>query len=222
MQNEKRSWDDVLGTSYKLETPDGHVAGLLPFFVENRVDRVLDLGCGLGRHFRHYGSHGFRIVGLDISEKAVRAARLTSPGKGCLTRADMSRLPFKDGSFDLIIIWRVVHLAKMTAIADTIKEIKRVLKKDGFLYASLRSVNNTLYSIGKNEGTEIEKNTFSMGPGSLSGLTYHFFSEAEALGLLGDGMEVLQFYETELEHTEYTSGYRDLKNMFYVFLGRNK
>ena len=218
----KKSWDDVLGTSYKLETPDSHVCDLMPFFADNNVERVLDLGCGLGRHFRHYGSHGFKVAGIDISEKAVRIARLASPGKGCLTRADMARLPFKSGSFGLVISWRVVHLAKMSLIVDTISEVKRVLKKDGFFYGSLRSASNTLFSIGKKEGQEIEKNTFLMGEGSLSGLTYHFFTEDEALGLLGDGMEMLQFYEAELQHTEYTSGYPDLKNSFYVFLGRKK
>lgn len=216
----EKTWDDVIGKSYKLETPDSHVTDLMPFFEQSGVDRILDLGCGLGRHFRLYGSYGFRVVGIDISKKAVEAARRASPRKGCLIRADMAKLPFKEESFGLVISWRVVHLARMQAVVDTISEVKRVTKKGGYMYASLRSVNNTLYSIGKAGGKEIEKNTFVMGEGALEGLTYHFFTRDEALELLGGGMEIVQFYETELEHTEYTAGYPGLKNMFYVFLGR--
>jgi SAM-dependent methyltransferase len=215
-----KTWDDVLGCGYKLETPDSHVTELVPFFKAAGVDRVLDLGCGLGRHFRHLGTHGFRIVGIDISKKAVKSAQLASPRKGCLLRADMACLPFKTNAFDVVISWRVVHLARRGAILQTISEIKRILKPGGFFYCSLRSTANTLYEIGRQTGTEIEPNTFMMGGGSLEGLIYHFFSAEEARQLLSEGMETLQFYETELEHTEYTVGYENLRNMFHVFLGR--
>jgi len=222
MPADEKTWEDVLGQGYKLSTPDSHVAQLMPYFEHSGVDRVLDLGCGLGRHFKLYGSYGFRIVGIDLSQKAVRSARAASPRKGCLLRADMSRLPFKAGSFDLVISWRVVHLARLRVVHDTIAEVKRVLKPGGFLYCSLRSTNNTLYHIGKETGAEVEPNTFVMGDSALKGLTYHFFDGDEAIGLLGGGMEVIQFYETELEHTEYTAVYPGLRNMFHVFLGRKK
>ena len=220
MSADGKTWDDVLGCGYRLETPDSHVTELVPFFQSSGVDRVLDLGCGLGRHFRHIGSHGFRIVGIDISKKAVTSARLASPKKGCLLRADMARLPFKANAFDLVIAWRVVHLARREAVVNTISEVKRILKPGGFFYCSLRSTANTLYQVGRRTGTEIEPGTFIMGGESLAGLIYHFFTAEEARELLSGGMETLQFYETELEHTEYTAGYEDLKNMFHVFLGR--
>src|SRR5207302_1197576 len=41
--------------------------------------RVLDVGCGPGRHAHALGRRGFEVVGVDISERFVALARAGAP-----------------------------------------------------------------------------------------------------------------------------------------------
>ncbi len=60
--------------------------------------RVLDVGCGPGRHSRALTGMGMEVVGMDISLPFLHAA-----GPGRWVRADARRLPFGRGSFDAAI-----------------------------------------------------------------------------------------------------------------------
>jgi len=60
-------------------------------------DRVLDVGCGPGRHLHALQTRGMDAVGVDI---AARFARLAGPRA---IRGDARRLPLPDGSFDAAI-----------------------------------------------------------------------------------------------------------------------
>jgi SAM-dependent methyltransferase len=61
-------------------------------------DRVLDVGCGPGRHSRAFAEHGIDVVGLDVSLPFLRAA-----GSGRWVRADARALPFVGASFDAAV-----------------------------------------------------------------------------------------------------------------------
>jgi len=66
-----------------------------------RIDRVLDLACGAGRHTRVLRERWW-TVGLDLSMSLLRVARRES-SDGPYVRADMRELPFAGGSFDLVV-----------------------------------------------------------------------------------------------------------------------
>jgi SAM-dependent methyltransferase len=60
--------------------------------------RVLDVGCGPGRHCHALRRHGVETVGLDVSSAFLAAA-----GEGSWVRGDARRLPFGKGAFDAAI-----------------------------------------------------------------------------------------------------------------------
>ena len=66
-----------------------------------KIDLVLDLACGAGRHTRVLRERWW-TVGLDLSMSLLRIARKESP-EGPYVRADMRELPFADESFDLVV-----------------------------------------------------------------------------------------------------------------------
>lgn len=65
-------------------------------------ERVLDVGCGPGRHAHALGRRGIEVVGVDISERFVEVARRDAPDGVTFVRADARALPY-DGEFDAVI-----------------------------------------------------------------------------------------------------------------------
>jgi SAM-dependent methyltransferase len=77
-----------------IELVAAHVAG-------RRIDSVLDLACGGGRHSRLLCDRWW-TVGLDLSWALLKVARRESPDAPYV-RADMRELPFAAESFDLAV-----------------------------------------------------------------------------------------------------------------------
>ena len=101
------------------------------------TDRVLDAGCGVGgTSFFLARNLGCQVHGISISQKQIdRAQRLRkSLGLEALTefsRADFTRTPFPDASFDVVIgLESVVHAP---CKKDFLREAYRVLKPGGRL-----------------------------------------------------------------------------------------
>jgi SAM-dependent methyltransferase len=63
--------------------------------------RVLDVGCGAGRHARAFTGLSAVCFGLDLSDTLLRLARQVTTAP--LIRADMRHLPVRPGSMDLTV-----------------------------------------------------------------------------------------------------------------------
>jgi SAM-dependent methyltransferase len=64
--------------------------------------RVLDVGCGPGRHAHSLARLGVEVVGIDISERFVELARRYATPGATFVRGDARALGF-DGEFDAVI-----------------------------------------------------------------------------------------------------------------------
>jgi SAM-dependent methyltransferase len=64
--------------------------------------RVLDVGCGPGRHSIELARRGIAAHGVDISQRFVELARVAAPELATFERLDARALPF-DGEFDAVI-----------------------------------------------------------------------------------------------------------------------
>ena len=110
-------------------------------------ERILDLGCGEGRHtWVACKETNCQIIGLDLDKTSLDKGRLVlwkldeqgeTRGEWLLTRGSILKLPFKDGTFDKIICSEV--LEHVPDDRQGIKEIVRVLKDDGLLAVSVPS-----------------------------------------------------------------------------------
>jgi SAM-dependent methyltransferase len=108
-------------------------------------ERLLDLGCGEGRHaINSYLQGDVEVFGVDLSERDLRTATerfapYAQPGNPqkffALQLADGARLPFADHSFDKVICSEVLeHIHDYQSI---LREIQRVLKPGGQLAVSV-------------------------------------------------------------------------------------
>ena len=111
-------------------------------------DRVLDVGAGFGRHAFEVARRGGRVVALDHAQDEVDRTRATigamiddgeiTPDRfvGVL-RGDATRLPFADGSFDVVITSEV--LEHIQDDVGAIGEMVRVLRPGGSFAATVPS-----------------------------------------------------------------------------------
>lgn len=110
--------------------------------------RVLDLGCGRGRHLHalYWDETPIEVVGLDLSHGEVKAAwdgffDLPPPQPDSDKRAanvlagDAAKLPFPDASFDRVVCCEVLeHVDDPDAV---LAEIERILKPGGLFATSV-------------------------------------------------------------------------------------
>ncbi len=108
--------------------------------------RVLDAGCGNGRHlYEAFKQPGVKVVGLDMKSEDVTKARnmmrlmekVGEGGEGVwgVFTGDITSLPFSDRSFDVVICSEV--LEHIPDEAKAIQEITRVLKPGEILAVSV-------------------------------------------------------------------------------------
>jgi ubiquinone/menaquinone biosynthesis C-methylase UbiE len=88
--------------------------------------RVLDVGCGTGR-FAAALSDRAKVWGVDQSPQMLEVARARAPGVR-FKQASVDALPFKDGWFERVTMWLVVHLLDRPR---AYREIRRVLGPGG-------------------------------------------------------------------------------------------
>jgi SAM-dependent methyltransferase len=97
-----------------------------------RGRRLVEVGCGIGTDLVRFARGGAHVVGVDLSETAVKLARAnldTHEVPGALVLGDGARLPFSDDSIDVCYAHGVLqYSADPRAI---VTEAQRVLKPGG-------------------------------------------------------------------------------------------
>lgn len=96
--------------------------------------RVLDVGCGTGRHAVALRKLGYQVTGLDLSETLLAHARRLAPDSEIDWRhGDMRDMPFPAGCFDAVVNWFTTfgYFATDEENARVLGEIARVLKPGG-------------------------------------------------------------------------------------------
>jgi SAM-dependent methyltransferase len=105
-------------------------------------ERVLDLGCGAGRHAFECYRRGARVVALDLNAGDLagvaamftamdEAGESTQAGTAVAVRGNAHHLPFPDGAFDFVIASEILeHIPDDNA---AIAEAVRVLRPGGRL-----------------------------------------------------------------------------------------
>jgi len=101
----------------------------------SRESRVLDFGCGWGRHYRIFLRELMpaRYVGIDIDPECVAICRQTIPTGNFEQSAVEPPLRFADGSFDIVYAYSVFSHLSETVHLRGVEEFARILRPGGML-----------------------------------------------------------------------------------------
>ncbi len=199
MSPSKNPWDKVFKEHGAFfEEPHEDMVHIVQLLVGKRARRVLDLGCGSGRHIVYLARNRFSVYGLDSSPEGIKRTRawLRKEGlKADVRLQSMTKpLPFKDSFFDAVISVQVIHHATLAEIRKVVKEIARVIKKDGVVYVTVPKLKNQAEAF-----QEIEPGSFVPLDGLEKGLPHHFFTPAELRELFKD-FEITDIHLDSGEH----------------------
>lgn len=178
-QEWERRWRDESARGAWRE-PEPAVAGIAPTLARRGFRRVLDVGCGVGRHALLFAGKGFDVAAVDASRNGVdelgriaRARRVHVDA--CF--ADFTMLPFGDETFDYVVAWNVLYHGDGEDARAAFAECRRVLRAGGLFHVTMLSTRNVGFGCGR----EIRPDTFVVDDPASEKHHPHFYVDAAAL-----------------------------------------
>ena len=155
----------------------------------NNVRRILELGAGHGRDTTFFASNGIEVEALDYSIVVQILDKITKEKRLPITPRifDVRRaLPFPDSYFDAVYSHMLLNMRfSLDELHFIFSEMRRVLKRKGFNFFSVRNYNDKSYG----EGVQIDKGIYD-----INGFQVRFFTEKEIQDLM-KGFELLWIRE---------------------------
>jgi malonyl-CoA O-methyltransferase len=195
-----------------IEEGDGRLLTILEFFGDLNNKKVIDIGCGKGRYLRVLDSKfsNAELYGVDISEEML----LHCPEKAITQSGTLLNIGYPDEYFDFV--YCVEALEHALRIEPAVKEITRILKKEGKIIVIDKNVNKLgkkkleswenwfepekLLNILKENNIEIDFKPITYDNHSKpDGLFYAWFGKKLSLLLL-----LLKFYNWGIEQSEFS------------------
>ncbi len=142
--------------------------------------KVLDLGCGNGRHVWLASKEGFSAYGIDLSDYAINLAK-DWMARDHMPYADLrsgniaDTLPYEDNFFDIIVSYGALDHMILVDATSALAEAKRVLKPGGIIFLKLES--NTSFTFDAER--QFAKNEIILEKAVEKGMVQHFFDKKE-------------------------------------------
>jgi SAM-dependent methyltransferase len=125
---------------------------LIDIYNTSRPARLLDLGCGIGRHVVFAHEMGLEAYGIDLAAEALEVARQWARQKGLprpeerIRQGDIRQLPWADKFFDFVISHGVLDSMHFPIAQQAVAEVHRCLVDGGFFYCDLISGDDSCHS----------------------------------------------------------------------------
>ena len=179
----------------------------IPFHKRKNI-KILEVGSGGGGNIWMISKEGFKTFGIDISDVSVRLLEKSLSKrklKAKISIGDMTKLKFKDNTFDCIIdIFSSCSLNRKESFLFY-KELGRVLKTKGKFFSYFPSKKSTMFKF-KNKTLKDKDTIISIknkkAAFKLDNIPMRFLNKSEYIKILS-GYNLKTYYSEELIKTYF-------------------
>ena len=154
----------------------------LKLFQENKINKIIELGAGLGRDTIFFAKNSIKITALDYSSSGIKVIKEKAEKQNLTNFISTKifdvreKLPFKDNSIDACFSHMLYCMALTTIeLVKLNNEICRILKPGGINIYTVRHTGDGDYKRGIHRGEDLYEN---------DGFVVHFFSKDKVKTLL--------------------------------------
>lgn len=217
---EESNWDVYWGSDKNFrywQKPSEDIMKFMKQCDYRKQRKVLDLGCGIGRHAIAFAKSGFDVTALDHSKKAIEKLKESSMkyGLGIKTVVgNYSQELFNENYFDIILSYNVIYHGSYEEFSDAIELCWRYLKSSGTLFFTCPSRQDGKYGNGEEVAPNTYKSMNSVHPGDI-----HYFSDEDDLIELTKKFKILLMEKNE--HYWDNEGKKQFSSYWKVILEKN-
>jgi len=128
---DKLEYDEIFWNKYADENESRNNEGFTKFLTDLasalHCTSVLEIGCGTGIDLRKFDD-SFEIHGVDLNEHALELAKKNIP-KGKFYKESITKLPFEDGSIDLVFTHKLLNYLDDNTLDEGVNEMFRIARK---------------------------------------------------------------------------------------------
>lgn len=95
-----------------------------------KTDKVLEIGCATGYGLLDISKKTNKVYGIDLTPEMVKKSKKRNK-TAIVSEGNATKLKFKNNSFNKVYISNVLEILSEKEKVKALKEIKRVLKKNG-------------------------------------------------------------------------------------------
>lgn len=177
--------------------------------------RMLDWGCGSGRHTLAALRSGFSVTAIDYAPSCIKRARDKAEQAGLASSLTSSLIDTNDAneikiiadeSMDMVLAWGVLFLNTPECIVQQLKTVHRVLVHGGRAFCDFRT-DRDWHAAGAESGSLVELSHFDDGTASR----FTPLSEADLRGIISQsGLHIASF-----ELFEFTTDNMSKRNSWW-------
>ena len=147
--NAANVWHNIYKKSSSISYPaEGVIRIFKGSFPKLKMDKplegakILDVGCGDGRHLSFFESIGLKADGVEISDDICTTVKKNLNDIGLdfdIVTGHCGELPYESDTFDFLLTWNSCYYMSLnhTTFSDHVLEMARVIKKNGWIIASI-------------------------------------------------------------------------------------
>ena len=154
----------------------------LKLFQEKKINKIVEIGAGLGRDTIFFAKNSIHTTALDYSPSGIKVINQKTKKNNLIDNISTKlfdvrqKLPFKDNSIEACYSHMLYCMALTTNDLEKLNnEIHRILKPDGINIYTVRHINDGDFKNGIHRGEDLFEN---------DGFIVHYFSKEKVNSLL--------------------------------------